>query len=290
MELFLSGAREVGRLLFVLLLASFILFSLIYFSPYAGYREQGPWIGEYLVWLENILLKGDLGETKYGYPILPVILERGKASALLISLALGASLLFTSVFWGLFFKIRKIIALSFVTSLYIISSIPVFLGSYLLVFLYPGLIYPSGGREMESPSGSLFWYYLIPAIILGIGDGFLVEMIRHSKQEIKQVSAENYVRMAKAKGTSMWKAIKNDLIIHSLRVIISRASFLLSGTVIVEYTFGLPGLGSVAFNAAEGRDSTFILAILIIMVLCVCVFNFIQRMTAIILDPRLREG
>ena len=131
-------------------------------------------------------------------------------------------------------------------------------------------------------------YYIIPAIVLGIGDGFLNELLRSSEEEIDVIKRENYLRMAKLIGANMWKHIKNDFIIHTSRTIFSRTAALLSGTVIVEFVFRLPGLGWLAFRAAEKQNALELLFILFCSVFIVGFFNVLHLILAVIFDPRLR--
>jgi peptide/nickel transport system permease protein len=137
---------------------------------------------------------------------------------------------------------------------------------------------------------SMWSYYIIPGMILGISDGVLSEMIRHCTAELNLLKNEAYVRMARAKGASIWKHVKNHIIIHTSRIASSRIVVLISGAVIIEYIFGLPGIGSLAFDAAEARDTNLLLGIAIFSVLVVSLLNFLNKLTAIALDPRLRRS
>ncbi len=131
-------------------------------------------------------------------------------------------------------------------------------------------------------------YYILPAIVLGISDGFLTELILSSEDELNSIRRESYVRMSKLIGAKMWYRIRNDFFIHTSRVFLSRTGALLSGTVVVEFVFRLPGLGSLAFGAAEDSNVLRLMSILIFSVIIVGFLNLLHRLIAVIYDPRLR--
>ena len=128
---------------------------------------------------------------------------------------------------------------------------------------------------------------IIAAFIFGIGDGFLAEVIRHSQDEIEYVLRQNYVRMTKALGRAFWQAAKNDLIIHTTRVFSSRFVVLISGTVVIELMFRIPGIGFWVLRAADASNFYVLSGILSLTVFIVCILNFIHRIIATRLDPRL---
>lgn len=283
--------KELIRFIFLLFITSLIMFSIVYFSPsadmlYSNNEGNNSWIKAYSNWLKDIV-KLDLGKTSHGEPILKEIMLKAKNSAFLIALALTISITLTLLFLIISSKIKQRLWLYSVRSIfYTISVFPIFiLGYFFLHISHHKLVSPQ--TSLDEPS----WvYYLIPSLILGIGDGVLSEFIRHAQVEIDTIKNENYIRMAIAKGARLWHHLKNDFIIHMSKIISLHLVILISGTVIIEYIFCLPGIGSLAFNAAENRDVRLLLGILILTVVSVTVVNFINRLIAITIDPRLRKG
>jgi len=214
-------------------------------------------------------------------------------SFFLIFLALLVSILCTGI--SLFLSIRfkdtqkaRIAGLSVRVLLYITSTIPCIFMGYFFISLGRRIFGISLTYDPLAPVSQRWIYYIIPAMVLGIGDGFLNELLRGSEEEIDVIKQENYLRMAKLIGANMWKHIKNDFIIHTSRTIFSRTAALLSGAVIVEFVFRLPGLGWLAFRAAEKQNALELLFILFFSVLVVGFFNVLHLILAVVFDPRLR--
>jgi ABC-type dipeptide/oligopeptide/nickel transport system permease component len=171
---------------------------------------------------------------------------------------------------------------------YILSSIPCIFAGYFFNWMAVHYFSISLSYNPLTPVSKRWMYYIFPAIILGIGDGFLTELTLSSDEEINTIRRENYVKMAKLTGANMWKHIKYDFFIHISRTLFSRVAALLSGTVIVEFIFSLPGLGSLAFSAAEEQNTIRLIFVLLFSVVIVGFLNFLHRLIAVFCDPRLR--
>jgi hypothetical protein len=104
----------------------------------------------------------------------------------------------------------------------------------------------------------------VPIFVLG-GGRTLAEMIRHLRSELSRVLAEDYIRTARAKGASVWKhSFKEGLLIPVTEIIASKIPFILGGAVIVEQVFNWPGMGKMAWQAAQDRDYPVIMGIAIL--------------------------
>ncbi len=216
------------------------------------------------------------------------ILRYGRYSLLLIMLALLFSIGFTtcSLLFSMRFRQPKFIGPSMKSGFYILSSIPTIFIGYLVLEFFSRL---GIDLQMYGDDTGKLQYYLIPALVLGVGDGFLNEFIQHAEEEVDAIRRENYVRMAKAIGAKMWLHIRNDFIVRSSRVILSRMTALISGTVIIEFVFGIPGLGAFAFKAAERGYKERLMLILLCIVAVVSFLNLMYRVMVTVLDPRLRQ-
>lgn len=281
-------SEEITRFIFVLLIASTIVFTLIYASPdETVLSKKTSWMVQYSTMMQRIILHQDMGMTIHHEKVTALVISKAKNSFFLITLAILVSVLL-SLFWVWLFSrlepypvVRGMIKII----IYGISVVPVFLVGYLCIMVASEKFHIK--LTMDMVEGMR--YYLIPGLLLGVGDGFLGEMIRHIQTEVKSITAENYILMAKAKGASLWQHIKYDLIIQTLRVILSVATLLISGTVIIEIIFNLDGIGNLAFNAAETRDVNLLLGILLLSVFVVAFVNLVNRMVTIWIDPRLRD-
>src|SRR5438034_9298088 len=98
-------------------------------------------------------------------------------------------------------------------------------------------------------------YFLVPIFVLGIASGTLSEMIRHLREELSRVLAEDYIRTARAKGAPVWRhAFKEGFLIPVTEIMSAKIPFLLGGAVIVEQVFNWPGMGRMAWQASHDRD------------------------------------
>jgi len=278
--IFSALVKELGKILVTFLISSGVLFGIFAVSPGSqlgllqAFFEYAQWLGR--------LVQGDFGTAKWGQEISLLVLSGFATSLTLIVLSLLVSVTFTVSF--LYFVIKTGLGrLSNIIRwiLYAISAVPVLIVAYTFFFFNPALKAPAQGRAG-------LHYYLVPALILGIGDCFLSEMIRHSEEELTNLLRQGYVRMAKARGASIWKHLWRDYAIETMQILSSRFILLLSGTVIIEEIFRLNGLGRLALYAASQRDVHLMLGISVFIVLVVCILNLASHSIVVILDPRLR--
>jgi peptide/nickel transport system permease protein len=282
--------RELGRAVVVFLMATLLIYCLLIVSPggsevlMRGKQEDFSILWGYLTWLKQLVLYQDLGETRVGggLPVLEQVLGKGQNSLIMVGIALVAALFFSWLFEAIMRALRHITVVSTLSSAlpYCLSALPAFIvGSY-LIQNYPRLIY--------NGSGSLWLYYLTPGIIMGLADGFLSEMMRHSEEQIGKIKSEGYMLLAKAKGASSWRHMRYEFGLNLSQLIFSKITMLISGTVILEYMFKLPGIGSLVFGGAEHHDINLLLGSLVTLVFVVIVFNFLNKFLWIAIDPRLR--
>ncbi|MFX1242310.1 MAG: ABC transporter permease [Promethearchaeota archaeon] len=120
----------------------------------------------------------------------------------------------------------------------------------------------------------------------------LAGIVRQTRSSMLEVLQQDYIRTAKAKGCLRKEVIKKHALKNSLiptiTVIGLNVATLLSGVVILEFTFGLPGMGSLIIEAALARDYWLLIS-------CMVVIAFIYIFTTLILDiiygivdPRIR--
>ena len=102
----------------------------------------------------------------------------------------------------------------------------------------------------------------MPIFVLGTASGTLSEMIRHLREELSRVLAEDYIRTARAKGAPVWRhAFKEGFLIPVTGIMSAKIPFLLGGAVIVEQVFNWPGMGRMAWQAAQDRDFPVIMGV-----------------------------
>lgn len=218
-----------------------------------------------------------------------VIIPALSHSGFLIILALVISILLTLIFSALRYRFRYLAWLPhlFCSTIYLASAVPVAFASYYLIYAFKiqgiSLIHPS------TFSNSPTWiYYIIPSMILAVGDCFLAETFRHTEEEISASMRQYHLIMAKSRGETVWSDAIKEIVIRIFRIFSSRIVALFSGSVLVEFIFKLPGAGSLAFDAAEKRDIPILIGLLWSVVMVSVLLNFLYRLMVLIIDPRQR--
>src|SRR3990172_5298008 len=304
-------SRELMITALLLLGVSFVVFIILFASPgdpfsvlpegqlstgeaTAGVREAmgvpRSWYIQYLSWLGG-LLTGNFGTSiRMGLPVLPEVLRVGFSTLLLTIGSLIITLLI-AVPIALYSAVRGTDKLSWPLTMfsYVISALPVFWLGYVVIYFFThklGLFplafgFSSGGQKLR------WLYQLLPIFVLGVGNGTVSEVIRYLRQEMGRVMAEDYIRTARAKGASVWKhSFKEGLLIPVTEIVASKIPFILGGAVIVEQVFNWPGIGRMAWQAAQDRDYPVIMGIAILAAVLVRLGSLFQSVVYVAVNPR----
>ena len=138
--------------------------------------------------------------------------------------------------------------------------------------------------------GNRLSHLLLPALALGLVSSALIT--RFTRASMLDVLNDDYVRTARSKGMSEWRvvlkhAFKNALI-PIITVIGLTAALLVSGAVVTETVFGLPGVGSLVVSAVLRRDYPVIQGALLVIAGLYVLVNFAIDMLYLAVDPRVR--
>ncbi len=313
----LTSIRPIGMVLareffitgLLLLGVSFVVFVILYLSPgdpfsvllegqamseeaRAGIREamgiQKTWYGQYLSWTSG-MLQGDFGTSiRSGTPVLGEVLRTGlntlilTIGSLIITLLIAAPIAVRSAMHG-----QTRTTWSFTVLSYVVSALPVFWLGYIVIYFFThklGLFPMAFGFA----TGWQKWLYaLLPVIVLGIGNGTISEVIRSLREEMGRVMDEDYIRTARAKGASVWKhAFKEGFLIPVTEIVAAKIPFILGGAVIVEQVFNWPGMGRMAWQAAQDRDYPVIMGIAIVAAVLVRLGSLFQSVVYVMVNPR----
>ena len=160
----------------------------------------------------------------------------------------------------------------------------------LFLSLYAGW-FPSGGFVglYESVWGNLK-SMLLPAIALGTAVGAVA--MRMTRSSMLEVTNQEYIKMARAKGVSnqrlIWRhAIKNALI-PVVTVLGIQTGYLLGGSVVIEQIFGLPGVGQLALAAITNRDYALLQGTILFIASAFVLVNLIVDIIYGFLNPQIR--
>lgn len=140
-------------------------------------------------------------------------------------------------------------------------------------------------------AGFYGWKYLIlPAVVLGWSSAGVIA--RLTRSSLLEVMRHDYIRTARAKG--LWEAgvitrhaLKNALI-PVVTIMAIQVASLLSGAVITEAIFGIPGVGRISVDAIQSRDMPLLQGSVLFATALVILGNLIADLLYAVLDPRIR--
>ena len=290
-------ARELAVTVLLLAGVSVVVFGILYLAPgnplnALGVREAqglpGTWPGQYAAWFGRVL-RGDFGHSvRTGLPVLPELARVGLNTLYLTlgALALTASIAVHAAAHG-----DTPANTAATIAAYIVSAVPVFWFGYIVVYVF---IHQFGMFPLISGTATkqqhAWLYSLVPILVLGTASGTLSEMIRHLREELSRVLAEDYIRTARAKGAAVWRhAFKEGFLIPVTEIMSAKIPFLLGGAVIVEQVFNWPGMGRMAWQAAQDRDFPVIMGIALAAAAFVRLGSLAQRVVFTAVNPRASQ-
>ena len=257
------------------------------------YQELGwdkPLITQYFEFLLNTL-QGDLGKSYIQkVPVSELIFERLGPSTFLLTYSAVLSLIIS-------------FPLSYISSIkvnsysdHLIRSIglmgfamPPFWIGILLILIF-GLflnLFPVSGYG-EGFFGHIYHLFL-PSLTIAL---FLSPMLTQTlRASILDNLSSDYVEVAKSKGLSNRSIIFSHVLKNSLIPVITilavNISWLISGAVIIEYVFSIPGLGTLLIRAISYRDYTVIQGLCIVFSIMVVLVNFLADLCYMFINPRV---
>ena len=149
---------------------------------------------------------------------------------------------------------------------------------------------PIGYRQKwEDPFRNL-QVLILPAFVVGLRSS--AEILRMTRSSVLEVLREDYVRTAESKGLRRKRILGIHVLRNALLPVTTLAGFevvfLMSGQIIVEQIFNLPGIGKLFVQAAAARDYPVIQAIVMFIAMVVLVANLVVDLLYAWLDPRIR--
>jgi peptide/nickel transport system permease protein len=302
-------ARELAITALLILGVSFVVFIIIYLSPgdpfgtllkgqtvdqnaakgfFGAFGASSAWYARYLSWLVN-MVQGDFGSSiRTGLPVLNEVIRVG-INTLYLTIGSMIVTLLIAVPVALFTARRGQTPVSWLLTMlaYVLSALPVFWLGYIVIYIS---MYHFGLFPLAFASSSQKWswlYFMLPVLVLGLSNGTTSEVVRYLREEMSRVFSEDYIRTARAKGASIWKhSFKEGFLIPVTEIIASKIPFILGGAVVVEQVFNWPGMGRMAWQAAQDRDFPLIMGITLLAAIFVRMGSLIQRFVHILVNPR----
>tara|TARA_B100001029_G_scaffold179232_1_gene188037 strand:- start:8083 stop:9015 length:933 start_codon:yes stop_codon:yes gene_type:complete len=244
-------------------------------------------ITQYFTYLKKTLT-GDLGlsfQTKS--PVSSLILDKlGITFTLAFFSTFFASVL--GIIFGLISAIRfnSIFDRTFIFISLIGISLPVFWVALILIF-WVGVEW-----RLLPPTGYGSWiFYILPIIALGARS--LAMIARNTRAFMLDILKKDYMRTAKAKGLSktivLFKHGLKNLLVPIITIIAMDFGSYLSGAVLTESIFGLPGIGRMLLSAIMQRDFPLIQGIVLFMALSFVIINILVDLIYGYINPKIRE-
>lgn len=249
---------------------------------------------QYARWVERTLT-GDLGRSlRTQEPVVemlatavPVTLEL-TLLAVLLSIVIGVPA-------GILAALRRNTWFDFVVSFIAMAgmALPYFWAGILLIRLFSlqlGWLPPSGYVPfLESPIDNLR-LMILPALTVGIS--LIALIMRQTRTSMLEVMSQDYIRTARAKGMSKTRLVVrhalHNVLIPVITVIGLQTGALVSGAVVTETVFSLPGLGRMVVSGIFERDIAPVQAGILVIVVGVIVVNFLTDLSYSMLDRRIK--
>jgi peptide/nickel transport system permease protein len=245
-------------------------------------------------WVKG-LLTGDLGNSvSYDVPVAQLITERLAVTAPLALLAMTLTTVLALTL-GIYAAARHNqlgdVGVMGLSQLGI--AIPNFWFAILLILIFAVKLqwFSAGGFPgWEDDPWQAFKALILPAVALAVVQAAILARITRSA--VLDVLREDFVRTARAKGLSqrqvLWRHVLRNAFVPVLTVMGLQFASLLTGTVVVENVFSLPGLGRLIFQAISNRDIQVVQNVVMLLAAAVIVINFIVDVLYAVIDPRLK--
>jgi len=140
--------------------------------------------------------------------------------------------------------------------------------------------------------GDVVQHMILPGMTLALY--FLASYARLTRTAMIDVADQDFVKTARAKGLTERQVARRHILRNALIPLVTyaglQASILVGGSVLVENVFSWPGVGTLAFQAVQGRDNPLLLGIFIVTAVLVSLFNLITDIAYSIVDPRVELG
>lgn len=259
------------------------------------YHLDEPFPVRYLLWVEGVLA-GDLGESiRIKRPVRDLVLEKLPVTAELAALAIVIALSI-GLPMGILAAVKNDSAVDYAATMVALwgRSIPNFWLGILLILLFSvewGLLPASG---FVSPAESLsrnLATLIMPAFVLG--NAIAAVMMRHTRSAMLEVLSSDYVRTARAKGLSETRVVLHHALRNALVPVITLGALefgeLLSGAVLTEQVFTIPGFGKLIVDAVFNRDYAVVQGVVLCTALAFILLNLFADVAYVLINPRLRE-
>jgi peptide/nickel transport system permease protein len=257
-----------------------------------------PAATRYADWVGGWLQGRTAQSISYDTPTAELIAERMRVTLPLAVLSMGITVVLALAL-GLYAAARhnKLGDVSVMAASQVGIAIPNFWFAILLILLFAvhlQWVSAGGFPGWTEDEGGGLWdglrALILPSIALALVQAAI--LARVTRSAVIEVMREDFVRTARAKGLSrrqaLWRHVLRNAMIPVLTVAGLQFANLITGTIVVENVFVLPGIGRLVFQAISNRDLIVVRDVVMLLAAVVVVVNFVVDVLYAVVDPRLR--
>lgn len=252
----------------------------------AKYGLDKPVIEQYWTYLKDVVTKFEFGPSLKlrGRQVVDVISDGLRVSAKLGVIAAGFALVFGIVLGAVAALMRNKFIDKFImvlTTAFV--SMPSFImGALLLVLFVVKLsLLPANGATTQG--------LILPIVTLALYP--MAYITRLTRSSMLDVLGQDYIRTAKAKGVSKAKIIFGHALKNSLIPVITyfgpMLAYIVTGSLVVEQIFAVPGIGRAFVNSIINRDYPLVMGTTIVLAVLIVVMNLVSDILYKVVDPRI---
>jgi peptide/nickel transport system permease protein len=253
-----------------------------------------PMVEQFFVWVTQ-LLRGDLGVSIFSnLPVTRLISQRLEPTV-----ALTLSTLFVAVAMAIpigvlaAWKVRKWVDRVVMGFAVLGFAMPVFVLAYILIYFFAvqwQMLPVQGYQPIKEGLWPFVESLILPSLALGIT--YMALIARTTRASMLEVLSQDYIRTANSKGLATGRV----LLLHALKnaavpiitVIGIGIALLISGVVITETVFNIPGLGRLTVDAVLKRDYPVVQGLILVFAGAKVLVNLVIDISYAFLDPRIR--
>ena len=252
----------------------------------AKYGLDKPVFEQYTTYLKDVFTKFDFGPSLKlrGREVIDIIVDGMTVSAKL-GLTAASIALVCGVVLGAVAALRrnKIVDKIIMVLTTACISMPSFImGTLLLLLLTQKLhLFPANGETAEG--------LILPILTLSLSP--MANITRLTRSSMLDVLGQDYIRTARAKGVSQMKIIFGHALKNSLIPVITyfgpMLAYIVTGSLVIEQIFAVPGIGRYFVSSITGRDYPLIMGTTIVLATLIVFMNLISDIMYKVVDPRI---
>ena len=258
------------------------------------YRLDQPLPVQYVYWLRNVLT-GNLGESmRLKEPVSRLIAQKFPVTLQLALMALIISMVI-GITAGVISAVKKNSATDYLVNLVSLWGIstPNFWLGIMLIFVFSvnlGWLPASGYVSPFEDVWMSLKTTILPAFVLG--NSVAAVLMRHTRSAMLQALGADYVRTARAKGLSENVVVIKHAMRNALTPVITLGALelgtLLSGAILTEQVFSIPGFGKLIVDSVFNRDYAVVQGVTLITATTYILLNLLADIAYVLVNPRLR--